>query len=131
MNCLVAYQPLTFFSLALVLIHSMYSNYLKHLGYKNNVDLPAFCDHGMMAGEELQRPSTPTALFCIQEIQATKGNLACLSHVAQMGGKVRDKQLWSPDFTSSVLTLFGEGLILWIPLWILGSSQARSKCPAT
>lgn len=52
MNCLVAYQPLTFFSLAVLLIHSMYSNCLKFLGYKNKVNMmPAFCDHGIMEGE--------------------------------------------------------------------------------
>lgn len=82
MNCLVVYQPLTFFSLAVVLIHSMYSNYLKLLGYENKVNLPGFCDHGVMAAERLQRPSSLTASFYTQEIKATKGKMTCLSHVA-------------------------------------------------
>lgn len=68
MNCLVVYQPLTFFSLAVVLIHSMYSNCLKLWGYKNKVNLPAFCDGGIMVGEGLRTPSSLTALFYIQEI---------------------------------------------------------------
>lgn len=41
--------------------------------------------------------------------------------------KSEDLELWSPDFMPSVLTLFGEGLILWIPLWRLPSSQVKSK----
>lgn len=46
------------------------------------VNLPGFCDHGVMAAERLQRPSSLTASFYTQEIKATKGKMTCLSHVA-------------------------------------------------
>lgn len=42
------------FSLAVLLIHLMYSNCLKLLGYKNKINIrPAFCDHGIMLEEGL------------------------------------------------------------------------------
>lgn len=44
--------------------------------------------------------------------------------------KLEDLELWSPDFMSGVLTHFAEGLILWIPLWMLASSQVRNEVPS-
>lgn len=44
--------------------------------------------------------------------------------------KPEDIELWPDGFTPSVLTLSGEGLLLRIPLWILGNFQMRSKVPS-
>lgn len=44
--------------------------------------------------------------------------------------KSEDLELGSPDLTSSFFTHFGEGLILWILLRILASSQVSSKVPS-
>lgn len=44
--------------------------------------MPASSDHGITEGEGLWKPSSSTALFYIQEIQATEGKMACSSHIA-------------------------------------------------